>query len=587
MNFMKANKEYYKISFSLLRCYRKYYIAFLFIKMIIMLLQYVTPIIYLILVNDVMESLELSKLPFVILAYVVVFIISTGLEIILRYTYSHIFYLLNLKLQCKILEQLINTKYENVNSLDIGDLKNRISSDMGLVEKFLTTYSSDIILTVIFSIVTIVIMFFLSYILALCVLLVIPLSFLFSNTLGRKSAALSDEYRTRYGEYEGQLYDALNNWKEIKTNAIEEIMLERIQEQWNALAKISLKMQVISFFAKVFSRFKDFFLTQMSLYFIGGLLILNGNLTIGVLVAFMSYFMQLLGKVSEITDFIFNIETDRPVAKRLFEVFSWPSTVGTVNKIDYKDIKISNITFSYPDSEDNQNVINDVSTTFAEKEYIALVGKSGCGKSTLAKLLMRLYTPNDGTIKMGGVDLSELTDHCLYKSINIVMQKPYMFNASIRDNLLLAKSNATDEELTEACKCAFIFDVIQSRPEGFDTLIGENGVKFSGGQLQRLAIARIILLNPAIVIFDEATSSLDAQSEEMVLNAIKMMAEKKTVISIAHRYSTFSKANKVIVMDEGKILASGTHAELYGKFEAYDTLVRDQIILEEFKVNAE
>ena len=212
-----------------------------------------------------------------------------------------------------------------------------------------------------------------------------------------------------------------------------------------------------------------------------------------------------------------------------------------------------------------------------DRDYIALVGKSGCGKSTLAKLLVRLYSPSDGTIKIGGIDLSDLTDNCLYNTINIVMQKPYIFNASIRDNLLLAKSNATEEELIEACKRAFIFDVIQSRPEGFETLLGENGIKFSGGQLQRLAIARIILLNPDIVIFDEATSSLDTEGEEMVLKAIKKMSEKKTIISIAHRYSTFSKANKIIIMSDGKILASGTHADLYGKFETYDTLVKDQI----------
>lgn len=579
MKFIIENKEYYKISFSLLKPYRKYYILFLLIKVLVISLQYITPIIYLVLVNDVMGNLESQKLPFVISAYVVVFIISTGLNIISRYTYNHIFYLLNLKLQCKLLKQFINTKHETVSSLNIGDLKNRISSDLGMVGKYLTTYSSDIILTVIFSIVLLVIMFSLSYILALCVLLVIPLSILFSNTLGKQSAVLSDEQRKRYGEYEGQVYDILNNWKEIKTNAIEEIMLERIQEQWNALAKISLKMQVISFFSKVFSRFKDFFLTQMSLYFIGGLLVLNGNLTVGVLVAFMSYFMQLLAKVSEMTDFIFNIKTDRPIAKRLFEVFSWPSTIGTINKVDHKDIEISNVTFNYPDAEDNQKVIKDVSISFAEKDYVALVGKSGCGKSTLAKLLMRLYTPSVGTIKIGGVDLSALTDSCLYRTINIVMQKPYIFNASLRDNLLLAKSNATEEELIEACKCAFIYDVIQSKPKGFETLIGENGVKFSGGQLQRLAIARILLLNPEIVIFDEATSSLDAQSEEMVLNAMKMISEKKTVISIAHRYSTFSRANKVIVLDEGKIVATGTLAELHGKIEAYDTLVKDQIIL--------
>jgi ABC-type bacteriocin/lantibiotic exporter with double-glycine peptidase domain len=399
---MKDRLEYYKLSFSMIKPYKKHYLALLSIKVFFMLLQYITPLIYLVLVNDVMGKLQLQKLYFVIGAYLIIFAINTGLGIASKYIYNHIFNLLNLKLQCKLLKQFINTNYENTKNLDVGDLKNRILSDIGMVGKFLTTYSSDIVLGIIFSIVVIIIMFFLSYILAFCVLLVIPLSLIFSNILGKKSAALSDMHRKKYGEYEGQLYDTLNNWKEVKTNAIEEIMLNRIQNNWDELAKLLLRMQIISFFARVFSRFKDFFLTQMSLYFIGGLLILNGHLTIGILVAFMNYFMQLLGKTSEITDFIFNIKTDAPIAKRLFEVFSWPSASGRINKIDHEDIELVNVIFNYPDAESENNVLNNVSMALAEKEYVSLVGESGCGKSTLAKLLMRLYTPNEGVIRVGG-----------------------------------------------------------------------------------------------------------------------------------------------------------------------------------------
>lgn len=580
MKIMEENKKYYKSSFSLLRPYKKSYVTFLLIKVLIMLLQYVTPIAYLILVNDVMTDLKTSKLPFVILIYFIVFIIGTFLGIVSKYFYNRIFNLLNLKIQCMVLKQFAITEYENVGCLDLGDLKNRMTGDTGIVCKLVTVYSADIILSVLSSVILFIIMFSLSYILAGCVLLIIPLTFVFSNILGKKTEKLSDEQRKKYGEYEGALYDILSNWKEIKTNAIEDIMLERMQEQWNELAKIALRKQTITYFAQVFSRFKDFFLTQMCLYFVGGLLILNGNLTIGVLVAFMNYFLQLLDRISAITNFILDFKADTPIAKRLFEVLFWSPTGGQVHSLESKTLEILHVAFHYPDAEDKQNILRDVTITFPEKEHIALVGKSGCGKSTLAKLLMRLYPPTSGQIKIGGVDLSALTDDCLYKTMNIVMQRPHMFHGSIRDNLLLAKSTATEDELIDACKRAYIYDFIQSKPDGFESIVGENGMTFSGGQAQRLAIARLFLLDPEIVIFDEATSSLDSQSEEMVLKAIENLSKEKTVISIAHRYSTFSKANRIAVMKNGEIIATGTHEELYGNVQAYDTLIKDQIISE-------
>ena len=210
-------------------------------------------------------------------------------------------------------------------------------------------------------------------------------------------------------------------------------------------------------------------------------------------------------------------------------------------------------------------------------QKVAFVGKSGTGKTTIFSLLTKLYDVNSGSILFDGHDINELDEASVRDNMSLITQNPYIFNFSIRDNLLLAKSDATDEELVEACKIACIHDYIETLPDKYDTLLGENGVVLSGGQKQRLAIARAMLMKTEIILFDEATSALDNQTQEEINRAIENMKGEYTILIVAHRLSTVIDCDKIFVVDNGKVVAEGTHKELIENNQFYKMLYNSEI----------
>ena len=212
-----------------------------------------------------------------------------------------------------------------------------------------------------------------------------------------------------------------------------------------------------------------------------------------------------------------------------------------------------------------------------KRKHIAVVGKSGCGKTTLAKIMLGLIKPYQGNVNIGGENITGFTDKAKSKVICAVMQDPKFFNLSIADNLRLIKADVSQEEMDEVCRMANIYEFIQKLPQKYETVIGERGVKLSGGQLQRLAIARTLLRNPDIIIFDEATSSLDNDNEKAVITAISNLASRKTIISIAHRFASIMEADKVFFLKEGRVIAQGSVSELMEKCEEFRELYMQQI----------
>ena len=287
----------------------------------------------------------------------------------------------------------------------------------------------------------------------------------------------------------------------------------------------------------------------------------------------MSMF-QLSSQVKLLTESINVFYNDRALLDRVFAVLNWKTVEKPKIKILGDEIYASDLTSKY--NKEQHCILNHITFTISSKEHIAIVGCSGSGKSTLAKIIIGLLSPNGGKIYIDGIDINEIASESINKKINIVMQEPFFFNRTIRENLLLAKRSATNEEIKEACQRAYIYDFIDSLPEKINTIIGERGIKISGGQRQRLAIARTILLDPDIFVFDESTSSLDYKSENQILESIRKLAKEKTIITNAHRLSSVIDAKRIIVIDKGRIVAIGNHEELHGKQEIYDALFGNQ-----------
>lgn len=320
----------------------------------------------------------------------------------------------------------------------------------------------------------------------------------------------------------------------------------------------------------------------MLIYFYGGYLFIHGEVTIGSIIAFVALINRLYGPVSQLSNIHIDVTRSLALFQRIFDYFDQKQEIVEIpNALTMKaidgNIDFKNVNFSY---NKNAQVLNDINFSVKEGTMIALVGASGAGKTTITNLIPRLYDVSSGIIEIDGVNIKEVKLESLRKQIGIVMQEPYLFNDTIEENLRYAKEDATEEEMIEACKAAYIHDFIMSLPEKYKTIVGNRGVKLSGGEKQRVSIARVILKNPRIIILDEATSSLDSVSEMYIQKAMVPLLKGRTSFVIAHRLSTVLAADQIFVIENGHIEEMGRHEELIKREglykKLYDTQFRAQ-----------
>lgn len=547
------------------------FLGIIIIKLLGMSLSLITPAIYLILVDDVMTDGNLSMLLVVVGGYIGVFVIQTLCSIFNKKAYNHYFIIFKTKLKRCILSKITSFRMQDYEIYSSGDLKNRLESDTTVCEGFIMSHIVDYIYSILNCIIISVILLWSNWILAIVGFVMIPLSFLFSKIMAKKAGAVSNKYRSEYGEYEGFVHNSIQGWKEVKSNQLENRLTSLLERKWDAISKLFVKQQVLWFINRGFIAFKDMFITKMNLYFVGGLLILNGKFEVAALLVFMNYYEQFFGSISTITNLIVKLKTDKASIDRVIEVVNYDIPKSEKYNRESASITLEGVNFHYPNSE--QTVLNKISFVIQNEKHTAIVGKSGCGKSTIVKLILGAFEPIKGIVMIGGQYTYNLD---WQRELGVVTQEPILFNLSIEENLRIANKYATMEEIDDVCKKANIYDFIQSLPEGYNTLIGEKGVKLSGGQRQRLAIARVLLTNPKIVIFDEATSALDYENEKAVITAIKNLSKGRTVISVSHRLSSIIDADQVVAIDNGHIAGIGSHRELLNHNPVYDALFKNQ-----------
>lgn len=461
-----------------------------------------------------------------------------------------------------------------------GELMSRVSNDVSALEQFVT---HGTILTVVAAVRlagAAIVLLVLEPRLALVALLPVPLIAIGLRWFNRRARPIYRRVRDRLGDVNARLQDDLAGIRVIQAFGQEDAELDR----FSAVSQRYLDERVASI-----GTWSTFFPALGFLSALGGVLVLGAGarmvlldqLTLGTLVAFLSYSVSFYEPIRRLTDIDNILQQAIAAAERIFELLDEaPDIRDAPGAIDLAHVTgavaFEDVHFRYGDGDE---VLHDVDFHVAPGEVVALVGPSGAGKTSIANLLSRFYDPTHGRVRVDGYDLRNVQIRSLRQHVSVVLQDTFLFNATVRENLTYGRPAATDAELEAAARAAYAHEFIAALPNGYDTVVGERGVKLSGGQRQRLALARAILTDPRILILDEATSSVDAEAEYLIQQALEQVLRGRTALIIAHRLSTIRNADKIIALEGGRIREVGSHRDLLARGGLYSQLYQRQLEL--------
>lgn len=447
----------------------------------------------------------------------------------------------------------------------VGELNSRIASDISLLQETLTTTIAELIRQVLTIIIGIALLSYISVKLTLLMLCLVPVVIVIAIIFGKHIKKLSKEAQSKVADSNTIVEETLQGITTVKAFANEFFENMRYSEKTNEIVGISLKG------AKWRGAFASFIIFALFGSIVGviwyGVILVNQNgLSVGDLFTFILYSVFVGASMGGIADLYSQLQKAIGATENLMEILDeTPEDISDIQLTSLKrvngNVSFDNVSFAYPSRSDIQ-VLKSVSFSANSGEQIAIVGPSGAGKSTITNLLLRFYNTNSGTISIDGKPIQDFKLSELRSQMSIVPQDVLLFGGTIKENIGYGKIGATDEEIIDAAKQANAHLFIDGFPEKYETIVGERGIQLSGGQRQRIAIARAILKNPSILILDEATSALDSESEKLVQEALETLMHGRTSIVIAHRLSTIRKANKILVLNEGQLVESGTHDEL-------------------------
>lgn len=461
-----------------------------------------------------------------------------------------------------------------------GEVMSRLSNDVSNINRVVTDTITQSVMQVFVLISTVSVILLMEWRLALVALAVLPFAVGSARRVGHRRYKLQKESQTKLADLNAIMQETLNVAGFLLMKAFVKETYERIRFGNKAAEVMDVQIRT-----NMLGRWFRMILQVLEaigpalVYLYGGYLVMQGEMSLGTLVAFATLLVRLYQPMSQLANVHVEIMGSLALFERIFEYLdvesdvvesqnAIPLAIPAKGRIGFYDVGFQYI----PD----RWALHGVSFTAEPGQLVALVGPTGAGKTTATYLIPRLYDITEGSITVDDIDVRELKIHSLRDQMGVVTQETYLFNASVRDNLLYADERASDQQILDACRVARFDDVVNRMPNALDTMVGERGYRLSGGEKQRLAIARVLLKNPRILVLDEATSSLDSQTELQIQEAMQPLMRGRTTVAIAHRLSTVLAADKIIVLDEGKLIEAGTHSELISKNGLYATLYEIQ-----------
>jgi len=451
----------------------------------------------------------------------------------------------------------------------IGELLSRLGSDVTTIQNAVTDTLLSLLSNTIMLIGGVVIIFVMAWRLTLVILAVVPVAVVGMILLGRLVRRLSKQVQDALADASATAEEALSGVRIVKSFAREPYEVGRYGETVERLFRIAVKRVRLNATLGPMIGLIAYGTIALVLY-VGSREVIAGHLTPGQLISFLLYTMTVASSIASFTGLYSQFQRALGASERVFELLDAPPEMqDDPDAIELPpiqgEVRLDNVSFDYGDTDEAREVLREVSLSAAPGQVVALVGPSGAGKTTLVNLIPRFYDPTEGCITIDGHDIRKVRIRSLREQIGIVPQETALFGGSVGDNIRYGKLDATTEEIEAAAQAANAHDFIKELPQGYDTLVGERGVKLSGGQRQRVAIARALLKNPRILILDEATSSLDSESEQAVQEALERLMRDRTTFVIAHRLSTITNADWIAVLDSGRIVEQGTHEALLAR----------------------